>query len=96
MSVLITMEESGTRRDGDVLRPDDGATSLFVSAEPAASRMSGKRLVHCPRCHGVLCHTGAFWTCGACTLAITDQALRVDLQAAQGGEPNAEALKAAG
>ncbi len=96
MSVLITMEESGTGRDGDVLRPDDGAASLCVPAEPAAPRTSGKRLVHCPRCQGVLCHTGAFWTCGACTLAITDQALRVDLQAVQGGEPTASALKAAG
>lgn len=58
--------------------------------------MNGKRTLSCPRCEGTLGHTGAFWICVVCELAITDQALRVDLQAACEVGTGAEALKAAG
>lgn len=58
--------------------------------------MSGKQVFNCPRCDGTLGHTGGFWSCGVCGLAITNQALRVDLQAAKEAEADTEVLKAAG
>jgi ribosomal protein L37AE/L43A len=46
--------------------------------------MSGKgsymKIRQCPRCQQqMLISTGAFWTCYACSFAITGQALSVDL-----------------
>ncbi len=41
--------------------------------------MSPKRLDVCPRCQGTLFHTGGFWECANCALAVTDPALRADL-----------------
>jgi ribosomal protein L37AE/L43A len=35
---------------------------------------------HCPQCHErTLITTGAFWACSACGLAVTEQALTIDL-----------------
>jgi hypothetical protein len=41
---------------------------------------SNMKIRQCPRCHQhMLISTGAFWTCYACSFAITGQALSVDL-----------------